>query len=320
VTELTPDPSPTGEGSLLVRDASAEVVTLPGRPYIDVHAHIGDTINRAQPVGQAPEKYLARMAQSGVAAAIPCPAAGGPQARGVLDTRDQNEVVAGMCRERPDRFPIGLGIVEVRHLRAGVDELERSMRDGGLVGFMVHPGISGHAMGPELNPFLEVVDARGGLALLHVGGGGYDARAGAHARRYKNTTFIMAHVSMRKDHFPSSVRHLAGLDNVWVDFAQHPAEDDETWDLAAHVRSFGEDRLLFGSDSPYYDHRLLQRQVEAAAISEEEKDRIAWRNATALIRRFRPGWAHTSVPVQEPDAFTGTDVWAWLPGTHGRLA
>lgn len=290
------------------------------RPYIDVHAHIGETVNRAIPVGQTPEKYLARMAQSSVVAAIPCPAAGGPQARGVLDTRDQNEAVAGMCRAYPDRFPLGLGIVEVRHLRAGVEEVERSMRDGGLQGFMIHPGISGHAMAAELNPFLEVVDARGGLVLLHVGGGGLDARAGAHARRYTNTTFIMAHVSMRKEHFPTTAEHLAKLDNVWVDFAQHPATDDETWNLAAHVRAFGEDRLLFGSDSPYYDHRLLRDQVEAATITEAQKDRIAWGNATDLIHKFRPEWQLPARPVETPDAFATQDVWTWLPNTHGRLA
>ncbi len=290
------------------------------RPYIDVHAHIGDTVNRTPPVGQTPEKYLARMSESSCIAAIPCPAAGGPQARGVLDTRDQNELVAGMCRTHPDRFPIGLGIVEVRHLQAGADELERSMRDGGLHGFMIHPGISGHAMGPELSPFLEVVDARGGVVLLHVGGGGYEPRAAAHARHFKNTIFIMAHVSMRKDHFPNAVQHLAKLDNVWVDFAQHPTADDETWDIAAHVRHFGPDRLLFGSDSPYYDHRLLQQQVEAAAISEEVKDNIAWRNATELIRRFCPDWQPTTTPVTTPAHFAGTDVWRWLPNTHGRLA
>jgi predicted TIM-barrel fold metal-dependent hydrolase len=288
-------------------------------PYVDVHAHIGDTINRAPPVGQTPEKYLARMAESGVIAAIPCPAAGGPLARGVLDTRDQNEVVAGMCRTQPDRFPLGLAIVEVRQLRAGVDEVERAMRDSGLAGFMCHPGISGHAMGPELSPALEVVDALGGVALLHVGGGGCEARAAAHAKQFTRTTFVMAHVSMRREHFPASVQHLAGLENVWVDFAQHPAADDETWNLAAHVRHFGADRLLFGSDAPYYDWRSLQRQVEESSLEEATKDRIAWRNAVDLIRGFRPEWEPNTTPPSVPAAFAGTDLWAQQPGKPGRL-
>lgn len=291
----------------------------PGRPYIDVHAHVGDTINRVPPVGQTPEKYLSRMAQSGVVAAMLCPAAGGPQARGVADTREQNEIVATACRTHPDRYPLGLAIIEVRQLQAGVDEIERAMRDSALAGFMNHSGISGHAMGPELWPALEVVDARGGLVLLHVGGGGTEARAAQHAKRFARTTFIMAHVSMRPEQHRAAIEHLAGLENVWVDFAQHPLADDPSWGIADLAHQFGEDRLLFGSDSPYYDHRILQGQIESALLSEDVKDRIAWRNATDLIRRFQPDWEAKNTPTPMPEGFAGTDVWALQPGSKGRL-
>jgi uncharacterized protein len=291
----------------------------PARPFIDVHAHIGDTINRVPPVGQTPEKYLGRMASSDVIAAILCPAAGGPQARGVLDSRDQHEVIAHAIRSYPDRFPLGLAIVEVRHLQAGVDEIDRAMRDSNLAGFMCHSGISGHAMGPELWPALEAVDARGGLVLLHVGGSGTEVRAAQHAKRFRRTTFIMAHVSMREEQHRAAVEHLAGLENVWADFAQHPANGGASWDIADLVRHFGADRLLFGSDSPYYDHRLLQAQINAASIPEETKDRIAWRNAVDLIRRFRPNWEPDLTPTPMPETFAGVDLWAWQPGSHGRL-
>ena len=119
------------ETPLVGPGGAASAGQAPGRPYIDVHAHLGETINRVPPVGQSAEKYLARMAQSGVVAAIPCPAAGGPQARGVLDTRDEAEAIAGACRRYPRRFPLGLANLEVRHQRAGVDELERGMAESG---------------------------------------------------------------------------------------------------------------------------------------------------------------------------------------------
>ena len=127
------------------------------RPYFDVHCHIGMTVSRAPVVGQSVGRCMARMASAGVVGAIPCPTAGGPQARGVLDTRAQNEVIARACQRYPERFPIGLGIVEVRHEQAGVDELDRAMSRSGLVGFACHPGLSGHSLGGELHAFLEVV-------------------------------------------------------------------------------------------------------------------------------------------------------------------
>src|SRR5689334_17810364 len=168
-------------------------------PYVDVHAHVGTTVNRTPPVGQSFEKYLARMAQSNIVAAIPSTAGGGPRERGILDVRDQNDATAAGCRRYADRFPIGLALVEVGFGQAAADEIERAMAQAGLAGLMCHPGMSGHALDAVLYPSLEVVDARGGLALLHVGGRGAEPPAAAElARRFRRTTFIMAHVSMNE--------------------------------------------------------------------------------------------------------------------------
>ncbi|HEX2516246.1 MAG TPA: amidohydrolase family protein [Chloroflexota bacterium] len=311
-------------GAARARGSVSAAGSVPGRPYIDVHAHLGETINRVPPVGQSAEKYLARMAQSGVVAAIPCPAAGGPQARGVLDTRDEAEAIAGACRRYPRRFPLGLANLEVRHQRAGVDELERGMAESGLLGFMVHPGISGHQLGPVLHEALEVVAARGGLALLHVGGGASEAAAGALARRFPGATFIMAHVSTTATGHRAAIEHLAGLENVWADFAQHPSTADASWDIPHLVRHFGEGRLLFGSDAPYFDYRRLQAQIEGAGLPERLKDAIAHGNATGLIRRFRPRWEPDLGPVGDPQGpllgpFAEVDLWRTQPGQPARL-
>jgi predicted TIM-barrel fold metal-dependent hydrolase len=279
--------------------------------------HVGQTINRVPPMIQTPEKQLARMAESSVHAAITFPAAGYSLARGVVDTRAQHETIAGACREHPAHFPIGLGVAEVRLEQAGVDELERAMRDDGLLGFMVHSGISGHALGEELFPLLEVVDARGGIAMIHVGERGPASRAALYARRFKRTTFLMAHVSTTERLFAAAVEHLSQPENVWVDFAQHPQEG--AFGVERVARGFPADRLLFGSDIPYYDYRILQRQIEAADLSEEMKDRIAHRNAVALIQRFKPDWRLPQGPPQMPAAFAGADLWAQQPGKPGRL-
>lgn len=297
--------------------AAPAPLTAPTRPYIDVHAHVGDTINRVPPCGQTAEKYLARMADTHVVAAILCPAAGGPLARGVLDTRDQNEAIAAACREYPDRFPLGLTVLEIRQQQAGLDEIARAMDEAGLAGFMCHPGISGHSLGAEIAPALEVVDARGGLVLLHAMGGTSEARIAAHARQFRRTTFIAAHVSMRAEQHRASIEALAGLENVWADFAQHPVSAGDSWGIDDLVRGFGPHRLTFGSDIPYYDYRLLQAQIEAAPIDESAKDAIAWRNAVDLIRRFRPQWELPNRPVELSEQFAGVDLWT---GKGGRLS
>ncbi len=288
------------------------------RPYIDIHTHLGTTINRDPVCGQSATKILARASQSGVVAAVPSAAPGGPQARGVIDTRDQNALVAKACRDFPDRFPIGLGVVEVRHLDPGVHELARSMDDDGLVGFMIHPGISGHAMRGELHPFLEAVESRRGLVMLHVGDR-YIAASEALARRFSGVNFVMLHVGSNEVGHGHAVEAFAPLDNVWVDIAQHPAPDELSWGIAAIVRDFPADRVMFGSDAPYYDYRVIQSAIERAPISDEAKDCVAWRNAADLIRKYAPGWNPPTGCPATPAEWSDVSLWETLPGQPLRL-
>ena len=278
------------------------------RPYFDVHCHIGMTVSRAPVIGQSVGGCLARMASANVIGAIPCPTAGGPQARGVLDTRTQNETIANACRLHPERFPIGLSNVEVRHEQAGVDELHRAMREDGLVGFMCHPGLSGHSLGGELHAFLEVVAMHNGLCLLHQAGS--TQNIAAYARRFPAVTFIIGHVSMNKAGHLDAITHCGVCENVWFDVAQKPEGADESWDLVHLVNNLGSDRIMFGSDLPYYDFRLVQTQIEAAHLDDEIKEKIAYQNAVRLVQQFREDWLPTLTPITPPQVYSESEMWA----------
>ena len=278
------------------------------RPYFDVHCHIGMTVSRAPVVGQSVGRCLARMASAGVIGSIPCPTAGSPQARGVLDTRSQNEVIGKACKKFPERFPIGLGIVEVRHEQAGVDELDRAMCDDGLVGFVCHPGLSGHSLGGELYAFLEVVAMHNGLCLLHQAGS--TGNIAAYARRFPSVTFIIGHVSMNKGGHLDAIQHCVNYDNIWYDVAQKPDGADESWDLVHLVNNLDKDRLMFGSDLPYYDFRLVQSQIENACVDDETKDKIAYQNAVRLVQQFNDAWEPRLSPIVPPQVYTELEIWA----------
>lgn len=275
-------------------------------PYFDVHCHIGMTVSRAPVIGQSVGRCLARMASANVIGAIPCPTAGGPQARGVSDTRAQNEVISNACRKYPERFPIGLGVVEVRHEQAGVDELDRAMCDDGLVGFVCHPALSGHSLGGELYAFLEVVAMHNGLCLLHQAGS--TQNIAAYAQRFPTITFIIGHVSMTKAGHLDAIAHCGKHDNIWFDVAQKP-EGDESWDLVHLVNNLGNDRIMFGSDLPYYDFRLVQAQIEAADLDDETKERIAYQNAVRLVQQFQPDWLPTLTPITPPQIYSEVEMW-----------
>ena len=277
------------------------------RPYFDVHCHIGMTVSRAPTVGQSVGRCLARMASAGVIGAIPCPTGGSPQARGVLDTRAQHETIANACKLYSERFPIGLGIAEVRHEQAGADELDRAMREDGLVGFMCHPGLSGHSLGGELYTFLEVVAMHNGLCLLHQAGS--TRNIAAYAQRFPSITFIIGHVSMNKAGHLDAIDQCGKCENVWFDVAQKPEGADTSWDLVHLVNNLGNDRIMFGSDLPYYDFRLVQAQIESAALDDETKERIAYQNAVRLVQQFRADWLPTLIPITPPQVYSEVEMW-----------
>lgn len=276
-------------------------------PYFDVHCHIGMTVSRAPTIGQSVGRCLARMASANVIGAIPCPTGGGPQAHGVLDTRAQHETIGNACRLHPERFPIGLGNVEVRHEQAGVDELDRAMQEDGLVGFMCHPGLSGHSLGGELHAFLEVVAMHDGLCLLHQAGS--TRNIAAYAKRFPTITFIIGHVSMNKAGHLDAIEQCGACENVWFDVAQKPEGADESWDLVHLVNNLGSDRLMFGSDLPYYDFRLVQNQIESARLDDEVKERIAYQNAVRLVQQFRQDWLPTLTPITPPQVYSQEEMW-----------
>jgi predicted TIM-barrel fold metal-dependent hydrolase len=295
-------------------------------PYVDVHAHIAhacNTVDRTPPGGQSFERYLARMAQTNIVAAIPSTdsrAGRGPRERGLQGVCDDNDATAAGCRRYPAQFPIGLALLEPGFGPAAVDEIERAMTRAGLAGLMCAPGAAGPALDAVLHPALEVVDKLYGLALIHVGGrGAAPSAAAAYARRFRRATFIMATVSMAEAEHRASIAAFAGLENVWCDFAQHPDTADASWDLADLVRGLSAGRLLFGSAAPYSDYRLLQDQIEAARIDAPRKDRITWGNAVDLICRFRPGWTPPRAPPALPEEYVGVDLWKQQPGKPGRL-
>ena len=278
------------------------------RLYIDVHCHIGTTITYDPAVGQTTGRCLARMASAGVVAAVIGPTAvGSSQIRGILDTKDQNGIIVRACQQLPDRFPIGLALIELRHGQVGADALEETLVEGGLQGIMWHP--AGMTFERQLYPFLEVASLKGGLCLLHES----PERTAAYARRFPNLVFIV-HAGVEEE-----FETCKQLDNVWFEVVQRPRGSKSDWDLPQLINELGSERILFGSDLPYYDFRILQAQVEAADIDEATRDRIAFHNAVTLIQSFRPDWEPPGEAPAAPQNYTYEEIWAPKEAGSERL-
>jgi hypothetical protein len=274
------------------------------RPYIDCHNHIGRTIDRVPPTGQNTAMCLSRFAQTQIHAAISMPTAvGSPIARGIVDIRDQNEVIGRACRDFSGVFPIGLALMEARFGQLGVEEVERAMSEYGLVGVVGHPPI-----GPWCIPFVEAAAARGGLCNLHQ----HNPFMAEVAAMFPNATFI-SHASTW------AAENLVKYDNIFFEVVQDPDGPGSEWDFQFFADKVGRERLIFGADLPYYDYRVLQKKIEEAPIDDDLKDRIAYKNLEALIQRFKPDWRMPEAPPVAPRVYRDEELWAVDPKNPVRL-
>jgi predicted TIM-barrel fold metal-dependent hydrolase len=104
------------------------------------------------------------------------------------------------------------------------------------------------------------------------------------ALKFPSIRFIAAHLGVG----------LTGLPDAAIDaWRRYPAQD--VWFDMGTLRAFftgaveallgavGEDRICFGTDAPLYIPAAFTRVLETLAISEEAREKIAWRNALSVI-------------------------------------
>jgi len=84
--------------------------------------------------------------------------------------REANEEVAGMMRERPDRFS-GFCTLPMQDVNAAADELERGVRDLGLKGAMIGDHVNGITYDdPSFMPLWKAAESLGAVIFIHQGG------------------------------------------------------------------------------------------------------------------------------------------------------
>jgi uncharacterized protein len=250
------------------------------RFIIDAHAHVGRTIN--SDIGQTVSEWRSLMAASGIDQAILSVAAGGDQSEGLAGTRRANDGVAQAVRDDPARFPIGLASIEVRHGSAGLSEVARAFDELGLKGLAFHATFEGFSVdSPAFDSVIREVGSRPALILVHSTPDAKASPSGiaAVAERYPTMHFVLGHPVFTQEQRQEAVTALASLPNLSLDIAYQ----DDVATIEYFVGEVGAERVLFGSDAPFFPPARVVSAVEAAAIGEDDRVRIFSTNARALI-------------------------------------
>ena len=76
---------------------------------------------------------------------------------------------------------------------------------------------------------------------------------------------------------------LKGMD-FYYDTSRAIPEHPERWDLFGDmIRTFGPDRILFGTDSPWWTPGEAVGMLESLGLPEEDVEKIKWKNALRLF-------------------------------------
>jgi predicted TIM-barrel fold metal-dependent hydrolase len=254
------------------------------RTIIDTHSHIGTTITSG--VGQDVGTWLKAMDAAGIGQSIISAAAGGIQARGLADTQAMNDIIANAVQERPDRFPIGLAGIEVRHGEAGHAEVRRALGELGLRGMVFHATFEGFSVdSPAFHAVLAAAGRAQALILLHStpDGRANPTAIAAVAAKFPNLIFVLGHPVFTEDQRKQAATAVKLHANIHLDLAYQ--DDPKTTEF--FVTEVGADRVFYGSDAPYFDPAKVIASIEAANISADDRERILSGNARKLIAQFR---------------------------------
>ena len=267
-------------------------------------------------------KRLARMDVSGVARQILSMSAATPyfddEAAGVQAARFLNDEHAELCRRYPTRFAF-FATLPMPHVDAALEELRRSFDELSAVGVTFTTSIRGRALSePAFAEIFAELNRRAAVVFLHPPGlscasplireSGLAWALGAPVedalcalqlmqagfpRRYPQMKVILphlagflAHLRFRFDRsadmiMPSEEKPSVQMRKFWYD-----SSNGERDSLIHAVSAFGIDRILYGSDYPYWigqDYDQSVTYLTDAGLDASEVEAIQRGNARDLF-------------------------------------
>lgn len=153
------------------------------------------------------------------------------------------------------------------------------------VGLKFHPELHGVPLNdPRYYPALDFAQKRGLLVLSHTWGAS-QFNAAAHVRtvaeRWPNIRLLLGH-SLHGD-WDSAVALANEFPNLYLELT---ALFDDRGILEKFAAEAGSERMLFGTDLPWFDPQQAVGALLSAHLSDEDLHNICHRNAEKLLAPF----------------------------------
>lgn len=160
----------------------------------------------------------------------------------------------------------------------------------GFRGVKLHPMYQNFTIDDKyMYGFYELIASCGLFVMFHTGfdiafPGNTQAdvdRVRRVADWFKDLTIVCTHVGGWRQW--DRVEKLVNCNNVYTETSMTLSEvsDEEFIRL---IGRFGEDRVLFGSDSPWTDQKEMLERTQRLTIPDRVKEKLLYKNAAALLR------------------------------------
>jgi predicted TIM-barrel fold metal-dependent hydrolase len=245
---------------------------------IDIHAHVGESAGLY--VAGSIDAVTHRMKTAGITHSVISPIPGYEDPFGKASTLQMNDQMLEIKQNNPHKFPLAMGVVEPRHGKLVLEEVEYVLGTLQLDGLMFHNDFNGIEMhSPRMQDIME--EARHykncKMIMLHTAQHSMLEPPFALwilAEKFPDITFICGHPMMtmiQLDNVAAVAKHCP---NILIDTCylwNHNNQIDRAVDLMG-----GADRFIFGTDNPYFSDRLCIDRIliERAKFSEKEKEMI----------------------------------------------
>ncbi len=195
-----------------------------------------------------------------------------------------NDALLALCEAHPRRIK-GYVVVNPNYPDQAIEEVERCVRRG-MIGIKL---AASRRADDELVDLVGTLAARHGMPILHhiwqhrrrdwPGQEASDAvELGILARRHPAVGFILAHIGGGGD-WLHTLHAVRSLPNVFVDLSGSGVDGGM---LEGCLAAAGVERLIWGADLTL-DTGLAKLRRLARLVSEDDLERIAWRNAVGLF-------------------------------------
>lgn len=237
----------------------------------DAHVHLGES-GPWQPYGNPTlyvDELLPLLAKYNIAQALvfPNPNVGDKYPK-------TNDYIAKCVEKYPEKL-VGFGRVDPRRDSGAAEELDRIKKQLGLSGIKLHPMVECFRPDhPFFAKFFKKVNKLRLPILIHTGEGfSAPGLAAKVAKKYPNMVMILAHLR------EGCLNALRDSPNIYVETSGTLPEFVE---MAVDI---DENRVLFGSDIPYYRFTTQSAIIDAAEIPNKARRKVYSENFNRLFKK-----------------------------------